>query len=276
MKNQAMKAGLMLLLAGWLSAAWSAGLAPLDDVQMAGVSGREGVALDFDYGMNVFKVDTTYGGKNYKRGDPLPRALLEDNASLTDPTATIFGRNGCVTLGAGVPGDCTLAIATNNRPGLWVILKDMWAILKMHDFWVDGGKVSVVSGQYKLTLPGSSTFTTPFDLSNANADETRFYESSKPVGSRCLLAGKTEGSCNMSGLPLLVMQYDPLNKANNKPDVTWHLHIGRVAMQGKTDNSGTPAYMLDQPGSFMSYQVSDFNHNEANIHYGGRVLMFGF
>lgn len=273
MKNQAMRAGLVLLLAGWLSAAWSAGLAPLDDAQMAGVSGQEGVALDFDYGMNVFKVDTTYGGKNYKRGDPLPRALLEDNASLTDPTATQFGRNGCAFVSATEPNACSLAIATNNRPGLWVILKDMWAVLKMNNFWIDGGRVSVVGGQYKLSLPGSSTFTTPFDLSNANADETRFYGQSND----CLLAGRTAGvDCNMNGLPALVMQYDPLNKTNNKADVTWHLHIGRVAMQGKADNSGTPAYMLDQPGSFMSYQVSDFNQNEAKLHYGGRVLMFGF
>lgn len=260
---------LVLLAAG----VQAAGLVPLDDNKLASVTGREGVALDFDYGMNAFKEDTTIGGTTYKRGDPLTRALLEDDSSLTDPAATQYGWNGCAFIAANVPNACSLAVGTNNRPGMWVILKDMWAVLKMHNFWIDGGRVSNCTGtSCDLDLLGSKTFTSTITMSNANADETRFYDAS----GNCLLAGKSNGSCNMSGLPGLVMQYDPLNAANNKPDVTWHLHIGRIAMQGNDSGTGTPAYMKDQPGSFMSYQVTDFHQNEAKIHYGGRVMLFGF
>lgn len=263
-------AGSLILLAA--ASASAATLTPINDVQLASVTGQEGVALNFDYGMNAFKEDTTIGSTTYKRGDPLTRALLEDNPSLSDPAATIYGWNGCARIGASTPNACSLAVATNNRPGMWVILKDMWAVLKMHDFWIDGGRVSESGGDYSLSLPGSKTYTSSFALSNDNADPTRFYDEA----GNCLLAGKSAGAgCNMSGLPALVMHYDPLNAANNKPDVTWHLHIGRVAIQGDASD-GTPAYMLDQQGSFMSYQVTDFNQNEAKIHYGGRVLMFGF
>jgi len=268
----------LALAAGLLAAgAHAASLQPLDDAQLSNVSGREGVSLDFDYGLNAFKEDTTYNGENYKRGDPLPRSLLEDNPGLSDPAATVYGWNGCARIGANEANACSMAIGTNNRPGMWVILKDMWAVLKMHNFWIDSGRVGACTGTganatCALNLPGSSTYTGTFAMSNANADETRFYDAT----GNCLLGGKTNGNCNMSGLPALVMQYDPLNAANDKADVTWHLHIGRIAMQGNENNTGTPAYMVDQPGSFMSYQVSDFNQNEAKLHYGGRVLMFGF
>lgn len=266
-------AGSLLALS---TSAMAAGLAPLDDTQLASVTGREGVAMDFDYGLNAFKEDTTIGSTTYKRGDPLTRALLEDNSSLSDPTATTTGWNGCARISATDPNACSMAISTNNRPGMWLTLKDMWAVLKMHNFWIDGGRVTESGGTYTLTLPGSKTFTSPITLSNANADETRFYDAS----GNCLLNGKTAGGtgstgCNMAGLPLLVMQYDPLNAANNKADVTWHLHIGRIAIQGD-NGSAAPAYMRDDAGSFMTYVVQDFNQNEAKIHYGGRVLMFGF
>lgn len=269
-----------LLLASLLLAscgAFAQGLTPLDDSQLAGVTGREGVAMDFDYGLNAFKADTTIGSTSYKRGDPLPLSLLMDDSSLTDPGATTTGWNGCAFNGASAANACSMAISTNNRPGMWLVLKDMWAVLKMHNFWIDGGRVSESGGVYTLSLPGNNVNNnTPdsYTLSNANADESRFYD----AAGNCLLANKSVGSCNMAGLPLLVMRYDPLNAANNKADVTWHLHIGRVAIQGNstTANTAAPAYMTDQAGSFMTYVVSDFNQNEANIHYGGRVLMFGF
>lgn len=252
----------------------AAGLQPLDDARLAAVTGREGVAIDFDYGMNAFKEDVG----THKRGDPLTGPMLDP----TDPALATgtYLTNGCQQV-SNAPNPCSMAIATNNRPGMWVMLKDMYATMKVNNLWLDAGRVTGDTngpgGTWQLSLPGNKALNYPtYSLSNANYDETRFYDLSQPSGSRCLIAGKSEGNCNMQGLPALTMQYDPdnLTYAGVDADVTWHLYVGRVAVQ--YDNGSTPAFMTDQTGSFMSYQISDFNQNEAKIHYGGRVMMFGF
>ncbi len=296
------------------STASAASLEPLNDSQLANITGREGVALDFDYGLNAYK-DTigTYTDANgthkvrissdgyimngtvvttekfsnksnatilHHRGDPLPINMIDPTANVTSPNTYFVNYNpakgGCQRVVAG-SNPCSLAVATNNRPGMWLILKDMSAVLRMNNLWLDGGTVTEDgSGNVTLTLAGRDPDVT-HTLSNNHPDPTRFFD----AAGNCLLAvNAATNGCFVDDLPVLTMQYDPNNLSYRgvDADVTWHLYIGRIAMQGNNNPSFNtkPAFMTDQAGSFMSYQVSDFNQNEAKIHYGGRVMMFGF
>lgn len=213
------------------------GLIPLDDIQLSGVTGREGVALDFVYTMNAHYED----GPGYAAGDPL--ASLNDCSGLYNP--------------------CSLGITVNNREGMWVMLKDMYGIQKINNFWLDGMETANVG-----TVVGV-------------ADESRFMD-----GGNCVLPGGGSRTPCLPGspsMPALAMQYGPHADSSDggfdtfETDVEWHLHIGRVTVQYDDPVNGL-AYLPanDKPGSFMSYQITDMHQTAAKFDYDGRVVMFGW
>lgn len=234
------------LRSGWFvpvllsaSLAHASELQPLDDGDLGQVVAREGVSLDFFYRMNANE-------------DGSPVAALND----------------CQTEGAGNPNPCAIAITVDQRPGMWVMMKDMYGVQKVNSLWMDGGRMEDDGGTLKLrTVHGLS------DLSNRHADPTRFHDES---GNCMLKPGAVGNDCNVSNLPALVMQYGNTDGSFLQPDVEWSLNIGRVTVQ--YDVGATPAYMLDQPGSFMSYKIGDFRgvNHPAEIFYDGAVLMYGF
>src|SRR5699024_9661654 len=106
-------------------------------------------------------------------------------------------------------------------------------------------------------------------LSNNHPDPERF----KDASGDCLI--REDGPCLADGLLGLVIQY-PGSHGTFEEDVTWHLHIGRATVQFQDPNTDTPPYLQDKAGSFLTYQIRDFDQNEAMIDYDGRVIMFGF
>ena len=213
------------------------GLTPLDDGQLSGITGREGVALDFTYTMNAYYED----GPGYAAGDPL--SSLANCEGLHNP--------------------CSLGIAVNNRDGMWIMLKDLYGIQKIRNFWLDGMETANVG-----TVAGV-------------ADERRFMD-----GANCVLPGGGSRTPCLPGspsMPALAMQYGPHGDSSDggfdtfEADVEWHLHIGRVTVQYDDPVNGL-AYLPanDQAGSFMTYQITDMHQNAAKFDYDGRVVMFGW
>lgn len=226
----------MLLLAGVVQ---GTELKPLDDTELAAISGREGVAMDFTYAMNAYETDKN----GHSAGDPL--------SSLGD----------C----SGQHNPCSLGITVNNRPGLWVMLKDLYGIQKINNFWLNGRETRDVNGVASL------------------ADPNRFIEMEGGTET-CQLPGRDTSNClasspNSPSLPSLAMQYGPASGDGFdtfEVDVEWHLYIGRVNVQ--YDDNNSPAYLPanDKPGSFMSYQITDMHQNAAKFDYDGSVVMYGW
>lgn len=212
---------LAVLLASISATAHAQTLVPLDEDEMALVVGREGVALDFEYGMNAGP-------------DSQPLASL-DNCQ-------------------GQGNLCNLAITLNNRPDMWVMLKDMYGMMRLNTMWLDGGETDSALAN-----------------SNAHADPTRFHDQ---AGNCLIKPGATGAACNANNLPALLIQY-PGSDSVFEVDVEWHLYIGRATVQHGPD-SFLP--VNDAPGSFMSYQITDMRggQREAHFDYDGRVLMFGW
>lgn len=236
---------LLLLAAGLASAS---GLTPLDDDQLSVVTGREGVAMDFVYAMNAYHEDSA----GYTAGDP----ITDTNHLTGDPLASLENCDGLMN-------PCSLGITVNNRPGMWVMLKDLYGIQKINNFWLNGRETQAVS------TVGSSV-----------ADENRF----KDNGSCMLPGGNSRTPClpDSPSLPSLAMSYGPAIPGGDdldtfEVDVEWHLYIGRVTVQYDDPTNGL-AYLPanDQPGSFMSYQITDMHQKAAKFDYDGRVVMFGW
>ena len=208
------------------------GLTALGDSELSQIAGREGVALDFTYAMNAYETDRD----GHEAGDPL--ASLANCSDLQNP--------------------CSLGITVSNRDGLWVMLKDLYGIQKINNFWIDGRETKDVS--YNPAL----------------ADTSRFDD-----GAGCVLPGDSGAACTASArqLPALAMSYGPASGdgyATFETDVEWHLHIGRVSVQ--YDDAGGAAYLPanDKPGSFMSYQITDMHQKMAKFDYDGAVIMYGW
>ncbi|MCG8671529.1 MAG: hypothetical protein MI867_19140, partial [Pseudomonadales bacterium] len=180
----------------------ASGLIALNDTQLSGVTGQEGVAMDFVYAMNAYYDDSaTY----------TPGASITDANHLEgDPLSSLDNCDGLMN-------PCSLGITVNNRPGMWVMLKDMYGIQKINNFWLDGRETEDVS-----TVAGL-------------ADMNRFIEG-EGGAAQCVLPGRTVSNClpDTPSLPSLSMRYGPGGSDEYETfeaDVEWHLFIGRVAVQ---------------------------------------------
>lgn len=96
-------------------------LKPLDDADLAGVSGQSGVALDLVLQTNADE-----------SGNPL--------ASQNYCTGTVAAGNGC-----------RMAFQFHNRGsggGEWVVWKDFFGVLKMNNIWLDAAQTPATASPY--------------------------------------------------------------------------------------------------------------------------------
>ena len=201
-----------------ITAASASGLVPMDDAQLGLITGQEGIALDTEFRMNA---------------DANGNAL----ANL----------GNC----SGVGNPCTFSLQFNNRDE-WLVLKDIYGILKLNGLFIDAAETPSTNGAY--------------------ADPRRFLSQD---GQTCLTGqgvGGANPTCNANGLPALGMRF-PGSAGTFETDIEWHLYIGRETVQTGAEGF-LPANDVD--ASFLGLQITDKFQNAARIDIDGRVLMFGF
>lgn len=139
------KSLVMMLLAMLSAPLLASELLALDDSELSGVTGQEGIALDVELRINT---DAS--------GAPL--------ASLND----------C----SGVGNPCTLAVQFNNRlggGGEWLVLKDTYGLLRINNLWLDAGETPLLSSLYPnprrfLNQDGSACLTGQGSAPNCTAN----------------------------------------------------------------------------------------------------------
>ncbi|MBZ2187932.1 hypothetical protein K8B33_02380 [Alcanivorax sp. JB21] len=198
--------------------ALASGFVPLDDAQLGQIVGQEGIALDTEFRMNADA-----------EGNPL--------ANL----------GGC----SGIGNPCTFSLQFNNRDE-WLVLKDIYGILKINGLFIDAAETPSGSGAY--------------------ADPRRFLSQD---GQTCLTGqgvGGAAPTCNANEIPALGMRF-PGSPGTFETDIEWHLYIGRATVQ-----TGAEGYLPvnDVNASFLGLQITDKFQNAARIDIDGRVMMFGF
>lgn len=184
----------------------------LEDSQMAAVTGQEGVALDLEFRVNADS-----------NGDALDSV---DNCQ-------------------GLENPCNLALQFANRDsagGEWLVLKDMYGVLRFNDLQLDGSR-----------LPNGPS---------AYANPSRFQDQS----GTCLIADCAPDD----GLALLLTF--PETPGFNA-DIEWRLNIGRAAVQ-----FGAEGFLPenDNGGSFLGLAIGDTQTDVARIDIDGGIQMYGF
>lgn len=203
----------------------SAVMQELDDNILQSIAGREGVSLDIEVRLN-----TDAAG--------VPLASLSSCSGNNNP--------------------CKLAIAFNNRPDKWLMLKDYYGTLFIPKLYIDKTSAPATVSAYK--------------------ELARFQD--KNGG--CLLgAGKTTAcvDADIQNHPALKLS-SPGATGTFESDILANLFIGRVAIE-TTDTSTTPAtpgYDRDANGTFLGLQLRDTSTSapQAKIDVDGHIAMFGF
>ncbi len=200
------------IIAG-ITASNSFAMEKLEDSQMANVTGREGVALDLEFRVN---------------------ADSDGNA--------LSSVDSC----QGLANPCNLALLFANRDaagGEWLVLKDMYGVLRFNDLQLDGSR-----------LPSSSSIF---------ANPERFKDQS----GTCLLSN----DCTPNGSLALLLSFPDTPGFN--ADVEWKLNIGRAAVQFGSDGF-LPAN--DNGGSFLGLAIGDTVTDIARIDINGGIQLYGF
>lgn len=246
----------MKLCSGFLMAllalpAMAADLQSLDDGQLSSVSGGDGIALGWEYGVNT---DTS--------GNPL--------TSLGDCNGT-----GTVTATSG--DRCRFAWQVAKRVdgsgnAAWTVAKNGWMSLKIPALNLD----------VQTSMSGVGAATGYFDA-------TRFTGYDASGNSICLLPGGSCTFGTINGLPAMKLYY-PVASYNATTynagtgissgfnSLSIGLNIGRMAIEFDLPGTPvTPGYMRDaNTGSFLGAQIRDNNGNFAMMAIGGSALIYGF
>ncbi len=226
----------------------AADLQSLDDSELSGVSGGDGIAIGWEYGVNTDA-----------NGAPL--------ASLGNCTGT-----GSVTATSG--DRCRFAWQVGKRKdgsgnAAWTVAKNGWLSLK----------IPVLNLDVQPSMAGVGANTAYFDA----ALFTGYDVSGNSI---CLLPGGTCNVAAINTLPALKLFYPAAsyNATTYTPGTgvsagfnSLHLGltIGRMAIE--FDSGATPGYMRDaNTGSFLGTQIKDNNGNFAMMAIGGSALIYGF
>lgn len=226
----------------------AADLHSLDDSELSGVSGGDGIAVGWDYGVNT---DTN--------GNPL--GSLGNCTGIGTVTATSGDR-------------CRFAWQVAKRAdgsgnAAWTVAKNGWMSLK----------IPVLNIDVQPTMAGVGADAGYFDTAKFTG-----YDASGT--STCLLPGGTCDAATINTLPALKLFYPAAsyNATTYTPgtgisagftSLALGLTIGRMAIE--FSNGTTPGYMLDaNPGSFLGVQIKDNNGNFAMMAIGGSALIYGF
>ena len=185
----------------------------LKDEQMANVTGQEGVALDLEFRVNA-------------DSDGNALASVSNCQGLANP--------------------CNLALQFANRDaagGEWLVLKDMYGVLRFNDLQLDGSR-----------LPA---------LSSAFANPSRFEDQN----GTCLLSN----DCTPNDSLALLLTFP--ETAGFNADIEWRLNIGRAAVQFGPEGF-LPAN--DNGGSFLGLAIGDTVTDIARIDIDGGIQLYGF
>lgn len=239
----------------------AADLRPLDDGELAGVSGADGIALGLDYGVN-----TGVSGA--------PLATLGSCAGTGTVTATGGDR-------------CRFAWQVGKRAAsgnaAWTVAKNGWMSLKIPALNID----------VQPTMAGVGS-------NNAYFDNEKFMGYDSGGASVCLLPGGG-ASCayaTIDTLPAIKLTYPAAsyNATTYTPgtgvssgftSLQIGLEIGRMAIEFDTCTAlvnctsaspgYVPGYLRDaNAGSFLGTQIRDNNGNFAMMAIGGSALIYGF
>lgn len=208
----------------------------LEDGALQNIAGQEGVSLDIEIRLNTDAA-----------GAPL--------ASL----------DSCAGGTATAPNPCRIAIAFNNRPGKWLMLKDYYGTLNIPKLYLNKTQAPTTVSAYK--------------------DLTRFQNE---TGGCLLRGGKTtacvdadiagDGTAALPPHPALKLSM-PGATGTFENDILVNLFIGRVAIEidDTSTTPTTPGYNRDANGTFLGLQLRDTNSaRQAKIDIDGHIAMFGF
>lgn len=226
----------------------AADLQSLGDNELSAVSGGNGIAVGWEYGVNT---DAS--------GNPL--------ASLANCAGT-----GTVTATSG--DRCRFAWQVAKRAdgsgnAAWTVAKNGWMSLK----------IPVLNLDVQASMGGVGANTAYFD-------STRFTGYDASGNSICLLPGGSCISTTIDGLPGMKLSYPATsyNATTYTPgtgisagfdSLAIGMNIGRMAIE--FDSAGTPGYMRDaSTGSFLGLQIKDNNGNFAMMAIGGSAIIYGF
>lgn len=236
----------------------AADLQSLDDSELSGVSGGDGIAIGWEYGVNT-------------DANGAPLASLGNCAGTGTVTATSGDR-------------CRFAWQVGKRKdgsgnAAWTVAKNGWLSLK----------IPVLNLDVQPSMAGVGANTAYFD----SALFTGYDGSGNSI---CLLPGGTCNTAAINTLPALKLfypaasynatRYCPTTGTTGCASATAQtssgftslglgLTIGRMAIE--FDSGATPGYLRDaNTGSFLGTQIKDNNGNFAMMAIGGSALIYGF
>lgn len=192
----------------------------IPDDELQAISGQEGVSLDIELRLNT------------------------DSAGV--PLASL---SNCV----GNNNPCKLAVAFNNRPDKWLLLKDYYGTLFIPKLYID-----------KTSNPAAADGSPYKELA-------RFQKSNGD----CLLGSGHAGNCvdaDIQNHPALKL-YTPGATGTFENDIMANLFVGRVAIE-----TGSTGYNNDANGTFLGLQLRDTSTSapQARIDVDGHIALFGF
>lgn len=235
----------------------AAELQSLDDGELSAVSGGDGIAVGWEYGVNT---DAS--------GNPL--GTLNNCTTVGDVTATGGDR-------------CRFAWQVAKRKdgsgnAAWTVAKNGWMSLSI--------PVLNLDVQSSMGSVGANP---------AYFDANRFTGYDAAGTGICLLTGGATNTCLstvIDGLPAMKLYYPAASynatayapgsgtggTSSGFESLKVGLTIGRMAIE--FDSPGppiTPGYMRDaNTGSFLGAQIKDNNGNFAMMAIGGSALIYGF
>lgn len=216
-----------------MSPVWADGLESLDDNSLASVSGAgNGIAFDI-----VMQFNTDSGGT------PLGNATQSSNCQ--------GNTTGCPFL---------LALQVENRAGSWLVLKDLYGLMKINNLNLDA-----------YVNPTANT---------SYWNKNRYASAPFQASLSCI---SDIASCNPAGMASFMLSFN--NAAVNYNNVQLYLNIGRMALEFDKNVAGACAsvndttncgYVQDNGGSFAGVLVSDVSQKPAQISVQGQVRVYGF
>lgn len=227
----------------------AAELQSLDDSELAVVSGRDGIAVGWEYGVNTDAA-----------GNPLGSL---GNCAGTGPVVTAASGDRCRfawQVAKRVDGSGNAA---------WTVAKNSWMSLK----------IPVLNLAVQPTMGTIGANTAYFDVSRFSG----YDGSGNPT---CLLPGGTCDVATLNALPAMKLFYpvSSYNATSFTPgtgvssgfgSLELGMTIGRMAIE--FDSAGTPGYLRDANlGSFLGVQIKDNNSNFAMMAIGGSAFIYGF
>lgn len=249
----------MVMLACLLGAPVQA-LEEMNDGEMGGVTGQEGILISLDY---------YYNSRGPYKDDGSPRV---QGTGLDDLGAANADCDGLASL------NCRLALQLENRGFGWLVFKNGHASLEMNRLSLDA---SLLGG-----LNGASTENKAIALNDGKFENE---------GGDCLLGA---GNCTKSyidSMPAVRAHYPQTGgvyAADASPalgsaggtiagynDVKLGVYVEGLAIEYNTPDAGSyiqDAWQKNEYGSFMGFEIADNAGHQAGIAIGGNFYMYGF